>query len=354
MKHAGIRYPFPKPPAEGEAIAVAEGVLWMRLPLPMALDHVNVYAFDEGESWTIIDTGFDTKKSRAIWEVLLAGPLRGKPVGHVIGTHYHPDHIGLVGWFMERGARFSTTRTTWLTARMLTLDPHAVPVPETLAFYVRSGMDADEYTARRTERPFNFADCVAPIPLGYTRLQDGQTIHFGGRAWDIRTGDGHAPEHATFWSRDDNLVIGGDQLLPSISANLGVYAAEPEADPVGEWLISSEGFKPFASDDQLVLGGHKLPFTGLPLRLRQMVENHHGALDRLMAHLAEPRSAGQCFAPLFKRKIGRGEYGLALVEAVAHVNHLYLAGRVSRTLGDDGAYYYAALTDTNGADTVTN
>ena len=156
-------------------------------------------------------------------------------------------------------------------------------------------------------------------------------------------GDGHAPEHATFWSRDDNLVIGGDQLLPSISANLGVYAAEPDADPVEEWLVSCKKFKPFARDDQLVLGGHKLPFTGLPLRLHQMVENHHGALDRLMGHLTEPKTAAQCFPPLFKRKIGRGEYGLALVEAVAHVNHLYLAGKVSRTLGDDGAYYYAAL-----------
>jgi hypothetical protein len=62
-----------------------------------------------------------------------------------------------------------------------------------------------------------------------------------------------------------------------------------------------------------------------------------------MGHLAEPKTAAQCFPPLFKRKIGRGEYGLALVEAVAHVNHLYLAGKVSRTLGDDGAYYYAAL-----------
>ena len=130
-------------------------------------------------------------------------------------------------------------------------------------------MDADEYAARKTERPFNFADCVAPLPLGFNRMSDGDTISIGGRLWDIRMGNGHAPEHATFWSRDDNLVIGGDQLLPSISANLGVYATEPEADPVAEWLEACERFMPFARDDQLVLGGHKLPFTGLPLRLRR-------------------------------------------------------------------------------------
>jgi hypothetical protein len=124
---------------------------------------------------------------------------------------------------------------------------------------------------------------------------------------------------------------------------LGVYATEPEADPVAEWLEASERFMPFARDNLLVLGGHKLPFTGLPLRLSQMVENHHGALERLEKYLTEPRSAGQCFAPLFKRAIGRGEYGLALVEALAHVNHLHKTGRATRTLGDDGAYYFQAV-----------
>ena len=339
----GIRYPFDTPPAEGEAIAVADGVLWMRLPLPMALDHVNVYAFDDGDSWTIVDTGFDTKKTRAIWEKLLAGPLKGKPVSRVVGTHYHPDHIGLVGWFMAMGASFTTTRTAWLMARMLTLDPHPLPTPETLGYYVRSGMSSAEYDLRKDERPFNFADCVHPIPLGYRRIKAGDTIKIGGRTWDIYEGNGHAPEHAVFFSRDDNLVIGGDQLLPSISANLGVYAAEPEADPVADWLTSCEAFQMLATDEQLILGGHKLPFTGLPLRLRQMIENHHGALDRLLEHLSEPRRGGECFAPLFKRKIGRGEYGLALVEAIAHLNHLHQTGRASRELGDDGAYLWQAL-----------
>ncbi len=337
-----ITYPWENPPAEGEAVTVAEGVVWMRLPLPMALDHVNVYALDDGDSWTVIDTGFASKRSRDIWQKLLSGPLAGKPVGRVIVTHHHPDHVGLAGWFIENGASLAMPRTGWLMARMLTMDVHEIPTYETIDFYAKSGMDADEFTRRKTDRPFNFADCVVPLPLGYTRLIDGGTITMGGRNWDIRMGDGHAPEHATFWSRDDNLVIGGDQLLPSISANLGVYPTEPEADPVTDWLTSCERFKPFARDDQLVLGGHKLPFTGLPERLDQMIENHHGALKRLLEHLSEPRSAGECFAPLFKRSIGPAEYGLALVEAVAHLNHLHQTGLASRTLNDDGAWVFQA------------
>jgi glyoxylase-like metal-dependent hydrolase (beta-lactamase superfamily II) len=216
------------------------------------------------------------------------------------------------------------------------------PNAESLAFYERAGMDPEELAHRKTERPFNFADCVAPLPLGYARLRNGGTVQMGGRTWDVRMGGGHAPEHATFWSRDDHLVIGGDQLLPSISPNLGVYPTEPDADPVTDWLDSCRKFQAFAKDDQLVLGGHKLPFTGLPLRLNQLISNHDGALKRLLAHLTEPRSAGECFVPLFKRTIGRGEYGLALVEALAHLNHLHQAGLVTRVLREDGAWGFQA------------
>ncbi len=335
---AGIRYPFADPPAEGKAIEVAPGVLWMRLPLPMALDHVNIYALDDGPGWTVIDTGFDSAKGRAIWERLLAGPLAGKPVTRVVATHHHPDHIGLAGWLQARGAELLTTRTAWLYARMLCLDEQATPLPEQVAFWRGAGMAVDLLAQRMAERPFNFADVVAPLPLGFTRLQDGGEIVVGGRRWAIRMGNGHAPEHATFWSIDDNLVLGGDQLLPSISANIGVYPTEPNADPLGEWLESSAQFQTVARDDHLVLPGHKLPFTGLPLRLHQMVENHLGALDRLRAHLATPRTAAACFMPLFKREITGGAYGLALVEAVAHLNHLLHRGEVLRSMGDDGAW----------------
>lgn len=327
---AGIAYPWPDPPGAGQAITVAPGVLWMRLPLPMKLDHVNCYAFDEGDGWTVVDTGFDGGKSRAVWQMLLDGPLAGRPVNRVIATHHHPDHLGLAGWFMERGAEFWTTRTAWLTARMLVLDEQDAPTPETIGFWRAAGMPADLLAQRAGERPFNFADCVHPIPLGYTRLVDGQTVRFGGRDWRIAMGDGHAPEHATFWSLDDDLVIGGDQLLPGISPNLGVYPTEPAADPVGEWLDSCTRMSNLAEDRHLVLPGHKLPFTGLPLRLAQMRENHVSALDRVVELLADaPQTAVGCFPALFKRPIGPAEMGLALVESVAHLNHLAQRGRIT-------------------------
>ncbi len=339
-----LRYPWPEPPAEAEATEVAPGVLWMRLPLPMKLDHVNVYALDEGDSWTLVDTGFASGRSKSIWRRLLDGPLQGKPVSRVVVTHHHPDHVGLAGWFQaEFGAELLMTRTAWLFARMLLLDEQPVPSAETLAFYKSAGMAPDILAARAGERPFNFADVVAPMPLGFTRLKDGACLRMGGRDWDIHTGNGHAPEHATFFSRDDNLVLAGDQLLPSISPNIGVYATEPMADPVGDWLESCAHFQSLARPGHLVLVGHKLPFTGLPVRMRQLIDNHHGALARLLDFLDTPKAAGECFAPLFKRSIGAGEYGLALVESVAHLSHLYQSGQVTRSRRDDGAWLYKRL-----------
>ncbi|WP_298974000.1 MBL fold metallo-hydrolase [uncultured Roseobacter sp.] len=337
----GLRYPWEDPPSEGAAIEVATGVLWMRLPLPMKLDHVNVYALDDGDSWTVIDSGFASNRSKAIWQQLMAGPLQGKPIGRVVVTHHHPDHIGLAGWLQsEHGAELITTRTAWLMARMLTLDEQAVPSAENLAFYRSAGMDAEIYAQRAQERPFNFSDVVTQLPLGFTRIKQGDTLKMGGRLWDVHIGNGHAPEHATFWSRDDNLVLAGDQILPSISPNIGVYATEPMADPIAEWLEACERLSTLARPDHLVLGGHKLPFTGLPMRMRQLIDNHHGALKRLLAYLDTPKSAAECFAPLFKRTIGPGEYGLALVEAVAHLSHLYQDGLAMRSRREDGAWVY--------------
>ena len=338
----GLHHPFETAPEPGAATEIAPGILWMRLPLPMALDHVNVYALEDSSGWTLVDTGMMTRKTIALWAALIDGPLAGRPVTRLLVTHHHPDHIGLAGWFQARGVELLIPRTAWLLARMLVLDVQDRPPAESQLFYQRAGVGTAMLAKKASERPFNFADCVAPLPLGFTRLSKGDVIHAAGRRWQIRLGHGHAPDHATLWSLDDPLVIGGDQLLPGISANIGVYPTEPEADPLGDWLTSTRGFQAPARDDQLILPGHKLPFVGLPFRLAQMEDNHLTALDRLHSHLSEPRRATESFAPLFRREIPENQFGLALVETVAHLNHLLRQGRITRSLDADGAWLWRA------------
>jgi glyoxylase-like metal-dependent hydrolase (beta-lactamase superfamily II) len=239
-----IRYPFEDAPAPGAAVEVAPGILWMRLPLPMALDHVNVYALKDADGWTLIDTGLNAKRCRKAWEAALAGPLAGAPVVRVLVTHHHPDHVGLAGWFQESGAELLMTRTAWLFARMLDAGRAGDRDARAGRILDRRRDGYRHVAGAKVERPFNFADVVAPMPLGFTRIEEGQRLHLGGRDWTIRFGHGHAPDHATLWSEDGDIVIGGDQLLPSISPNLGVYATEPGADPVANGSKPAAGCSP--------------------------------------------------------------------------------------------------------------
>ena len=336
-----IHYPHETPPAKGTAREIADGILWIRLSMPLGLDHVNVYALREPNGWTVIDTGLDTKLNRREWAAIIKDDLRGDPILRVVVTHHHPDHVGLAGWFMAQGAELLMTRTAWLTARMLTLDEEPIPSPEAVSFWRGAGMDEALLSKRLDNRPFNFCDTVYPLPLGFTRLEEGAVHRLGGRDWVVHLGQGHAPDHATLWCQDAPLVLAGDQLLPSISPNLGVYPTEPMADPVAEWLESCARFETMAREDHLVLPGHKLPYHGLPARLAQLSDNHHGALARLREHLrAEPRTAVDCFAPLFKRQIDEATYWLAMFEAVAHLNHLYHLGEVAREMDARGAWVW--------------
>jgi glyoxylase-like metal-dependent hydrolase (beta-lactamase superfamily II) len=344
-----VRFPYPEPPGEGEAQEIAEGVLWLRLPLPMRPDHLNAYALDDGDGWTIVDTGLATGRLRELWPRLLAGPLGGRPVRRVVLTHHHPDHVGLAGWFQGRGAELLATRTAWLYARMLTLDVQERPSPETLAFWRGAGMAPDVLAERAAARPFNFADSVAPMPLGFRRIGQGDEIAAGGRRWRVEVGHGHAPEQATLWGVGHGLVLAGDQVLPHITPNLGVYATEPEADPVGGWLASCARLRALASPEHLALPGHGLPFTGLEARLGELIAHQRAALDRLRGFLGEPRRASDCFGPLYGRAIGAGEYGLALAEAVGHLNHLRRLGEVAREPGADGAWLWRRVDSGGGS-----
>lgn len=337
----GVCYPFDAPPGPGAAVEIAEGVLWLRLKLPMRPDHLNVYAFDEGDGWSIVDTGLGIPDVRAEWDALLAGPLAGKPVRRVILTHHHPDHVGLAGWFQSaQGAELWATRTAWLFARMLTLDVQERPTAETLAFWRGAGMAPEVLAERSESRPMNFADVVAPMPLGFRRIGEGDEISLGGRRWRVVLGQGHAPDQATLWGIGHNLVLVGDQVLPGITPNLGVYATEPDADPVGAWIESCTRLGRLARPEHLALPGHRRPFTGLDARLAELVVHARDGLDRLEGFLETPRRAGECFAVLYGRRIGKGEYGLALVEAVGHLNHLLAQCRVTRTRAPDGAWLW--------------
>ncbi len=342
-KKDNIKFPFPKPPAPGEIIEIETGIFWARMPLPMLIDHVNVYILEGVDSLTIIDTGLNVGLCRRSWMNILKSFFKGKTVKKVLITHHHPDHIGLLGWFMENySLKVLCSRTSWLLARMLYFDKQDKPTAQAVEFWRKAGMDKETLELKLSEKPFNFSDGVAYFPLGFEALSNGQTINLGGKEWKVQFGQGHAPDHITLWGLDRKIVFSGDQIIPGISSNLGVYPTEPFLDTVGAWMETCARFKEMASSDHLVLPGHKLPFTGLKERLSQLIENHSQVLGRIEKFLSNnPSTAVELFEPIFRRSIKTSEYGLALAEAVGHINYFRVRNRLLWRTRSDGAVLYS-------------
>lgn len=339
----GLTYPFGDPPGFGEAVEVAPGVLWMRLSMPIALNHINVYAVEDGDGWAVIDTGLNIPDTRERWNALLAGPLAGRPVTQVICTHMHPDHIGLAGWLCERfGVPLTMTRLEYVTGRMLLADT-GQPAPEAGAVHYRAaGWDETQVETYRREYG-QFGRAVSPLPSGYVRMREGDRLPIGGHEWRVVVGEGHSPEHACLWREGDGVVLGGDQILPRISSNVSVWPTEPDADPLGDWLESLERMKTMFPDDVLVLPSHGEPFRGAHTRLEALIRGHMTALKRLEKSLREPKRAVDVFGALFARPVGDGVRGMATGEALAHLNYLLQHGRVSRTRDAGGVDWWTMI-----------
>ena len=339
-----MRYPFEKnQPDALNYVKLAEGIFWFRQPLPMALKFVNIYVLDDGDGWVAFDTGMNTHEARDLWQNWLGGALKEKPLKKLIMTHHHPDHVGLVGWFMEQGVEILATRTSYFLTKSLLLDVQERWPEDTVQFYHRAGMEEELLHKRSTTRPFNYIDIVHPFSKGYRRIKDGDHLKIGDYSWIVRTGGGHAAEQATFWHEKGDFVLSADAILPKISPNVSVHPSEPDGDPLQEWLSACKYYARFATDTQLVLPGHKDVFYGLPTRIKQHISNHEEALERLYAFIKTPKTAREAFDLLFKREIKSSEYTLALGEAVAHMNHLWHQGRAERFSSKEGRYLFKAI-----------
>lgn len=344
----GLAYPLGDAPAPGQAIEAAPGVLWLRLPLPIAaLNHLNLYALRDGDGWTIVDTGMNTGESRDGWEAALAGPLEGLPVRRVICTHMHPDHLGLAGWLCERfQAPLLMSRLEYVTGRMLLADTGRSAPKEGVDFFHGCGWNETQIETYRREFG-RFGRAVWALPQSYIRLSEGDVLDIGGDDWRVVIGSGHSPEHVCLWRESDGVFLAGDQILPRISSNVSVWPTEPLQDPLADWMRSLDRLEALLPSDTLVLPAHGEPFLGVTERLQALRRGHETSLKRLERSLAEPRRAVDVFSSLFARAIGDGVLGMATGESVAHLNYLTGRGLARREIDADGVVWWTATRATS-------
>ena len=336
-------YPFDAPPDVGRVLEVAPGVVWMRMPLPMALNHINIWGLEDDDGWAVVDTGMRTDETLAAWRQLFAGATDGKRLSRIFATHMHPDHIGMAGWLTRKfNCRLWMTQLEYLNCRVLTADTGREAPDDGVMFYRRAGWSSgaiENYQARFG----NFGKRIHPLPESYRRIKDGEEIRIGANTWRVIVGTGHSPEHACLYCADLKLLISGDQVLPRISSNVSVHPTEPDADPMREWLESLAKMKREVPDDVLVLPSHNDCFRGLHARLDYLAASQERTLDRLRKTLREPRRAVDVFAALFGRSIDETDAGLlnlATGESLACLNYLMHRGEVLRVLDDAGVAQY--------------
>ena len=327
-----LTYPHADVPAPGTLMRVAAGVHWLRMPLPFALNHINLWALEDADGWCLIDTGFGIDATRALWEQLFAGPLAGRPVARVIVTHYHPDHVGAARWLVDRwGAEFWMTEAEFLTAHAVreSLPPFSL-VQFTQHFH-RHGLDTARLKAQET-RGNAYRIGVPSLPTTYRRLMDGDEIFIGGRSWHVRTAFGHAPEHATLYCAELGVLISGDQILPKITTNVGVWGNQPDSDPLKLFLDSLARFEHLPADT-LVLPSHGQVFVGLHARIAQLRDHHQARLAELLDAMEAPRTATDLLPVLFPRPLDDHQLMFAMGEIIAHLNYLAYAGKARRDSG---------------------
>ena len=336
----GLSYPFDNRPNPGELIEVGPGIFWIRMPLPISLNHINLWMLEEQDGWTLVDTGMATEDTKALWEEIFSTHLNSKPVKQVIVTHMHFDHLGLAGWLVEKwGATLCMSRTEYLSSRVIINEIKSDPPEATVAFFRAAGVEEsilDEFKVRFNNR----SDFVSPLPSHYKRLTDNQVLQIGSLQWTVIIVEGHSPEHICLHCKSLNIMIAGDQILPRISPNISVRPDEPRANPLHNFLRSCESLKNRLNKDVLILPSHGDPFYGVHLRLQDMINEHKKGLQDLLEFCSQPRSVAEVFPILFKSKINIGNMVIAVGEAVANLNYLVSSKELVVNIGSDGIARY--------------
>ncbi len=342
-------------PPPGQAIEVTEGVHWVRMGLPFALDHINLWLLRDQqpdpqdpshprEGWTVVDCGIDNPATREAWQQIEATVLKGLPVLRVIVTHMHPDHMGLAHWLCERWqAPLWMGITEYQAAKLACSNPLGLGSSSALRFFAQHGWNRKEDLATVQRHMNHYAEMVPAVPAWHVRLMDGMPLRIGQRTWQCLSGLGHSPDHMALWCASEAVFISGDMLLPSISSNISVYHQEPEADPLAWFLQSLAQMQALLPENCLVLPSHGRPFQGVSARVTQLQAHHDERLSELVQACAHKAcSAHDALPVLFKRALNQQQMTFAMGEAVAHLNALWHAGKVQRSMDPkDGVYRFS-------------
>lgn len=339
-----LTFPFPVPPAPGEVLEMLPGLYSVRMPLPLRLDHVNVWVFDDGDGLLIIDTGIADERTP---ELLRQARTRlpKKPITRVLVTHHHPDHCGLADRICaEHGAELFMSAQAYEAALILQHRTNGTDATSTARSLAKHGLSPE---AQRflIDHESELAALKPGMPPRFSELSDDDTVSVGGHECRVIFGQGHAPDHVCLYSPGDRpggaggFLISGDMLLPNISTHVGSPATWLPGNPVAQFQRSVKKLAALPADT-FVLPSHGSPFFGARERVAELERHHEQRCLSMLAVLGEPRSAGELLAVIFKRELDPLQLMFAMNEATAHLEYMTDRGDLQRLEGDDEVIRY--------------
>ena len=329
---------IPKP---GESYEISPGILWIRMPLPFKLNHINLWLIEETDGWILVDSGINDGRTKFLWKKIIDKVLNKKPIKKLICTHAHPDHIGLGGWIKKKyKTNLFMTREEWAFGRMFAAG-NMDDKESYYEYFTRLGCDPSEIEEYREH--ISTADKLYyKVPYDFDRLRDGSKLMIAGNSWEVIVGLGHSHEQACLYCPESNVFITGDQVLPKITPTVMVQAYEPQANPLRDFLESNEKLRRLP-ENVTVLPSHNLPFKGLHERLDQYLAHHMDRLDVVLNACCKPLSGIEVAKVLFPYDLDMHSKFFAIGETMAHIKYLEYQGKLVRSEDTTGTERYSTV-----------
>ncbi len=316
----------------GEAERVADSVYQLKLPVPLPLRFVSVYLIEGDDGWTIVDAGYHYPQTYEVWEsgAAAVGCDLERDVARIVVTHFHPDHIGGARWLQERSGapvymleeEISNSRALWGG------EPDATPFVDHLT---RHGMPRELAASAAAKMRASL-----PLPEQMLPLGVGEKLDLDCGSLRVVHAPGHADHQLMLHDEERGILFAADHVLLKITPNIGLWP-ESKPHPLARYLESIEGLR--GLDASLVLPGHGAVFHDLDGRISELIDHHEERLDFMHSALnGTSLSSYEVSRKAFRGALTIYQRCFALVETLAHLDHLALEDRVQRTEGETITY----------------